>query len=395
LSTGIFETLAFFPFSCIIEGNKEDKYARSSGGKEKRMETSGISAINRISTTEGISNRQTVKNEPMDSVSKKLQDEISNAQRQKRELSSKEDISVQEKVKKRQELQQEIRGLNAQLRQRQAEARREQKKEALADEMQIDKNNKKEEKGTWQQEAQAKGVQQQTSAKEAQEQALTKGTQQQQRLTKEVQQQTQAKRTQQQQLIMKGIPHQALTKGTQQLETQNDQVQKQDTLFGGISYKGSRTREITDADAKDAQKKDSDIKGMKNQEDEEKDKKANGTGISRTEMLAMVAAASAMEQTRRQDTVITRMEDGIVILKGEIQQDKARGADVEKKQAELEKQEARVQWASTVQLSKLDRVHHSAQEDARTKALERKKEAETTIKTASDGGLVINASDFS
>lgn len=70
-----------------------------------------------------------------DSVSKNIQNEISEAQRQKQSLSSKGDISAKEKMKKDQELQQEISSLNTQLRMRQEEVQKEQKKEALSGEV--------------------------------------------------------------------------------------------------------------------------------------------------------------------------------------------------------------------------------------------------------------------
>ena len=61
-----------------------------------------------------------------DSVSKNIQNQIANAQKQLQELSSNKDMSMEEKMKKRQEIQQQIMDLNNQLRQRQIEMRRQQ-----------------------------------------------------------------------------------------------------------------------------------------------------------------------------------------------------------------------------------------------------------------------------
>ena len=61
-----------------------------------------------------------------DSVSKNIQNQIANAQKQLQELSSNKEMSMEEKMNKRQEIQQQIVDLNNQLRQHQIEMRREQ-----------------------------------------------------------------------------------------------------------------------------------------------------------------------------------------------------------------------------------------------------------------------------
>lgn len=61
-----------------------------------------------------------------DSVSKGIQDQIVNAQKQLQELGANKDMTLEEKMKRRQEIQQEINNLNQQLRQHQIEKRKEQ-----------------------------------------------------------------------------------------------------------------------------------------------------------------------------------------------------------------------------------------------------------------------------
>ena len=70
-----------------------------------------------------------------DSVSKNIQNQIANAQKQLQELSANKDMGVEEKLKKRQEIQQQITDLNNQLRQHQIEQRKEQqaKKSSMDD----------------------------------------------------------------------------------------------------------------------------------------------------------------------------------------------------------------------------------------------------------------------
>ena len=83
------------------------------------MKINGISEAN---THMNAMNRQTA----TDSVSKNIQNQIANAQKQLQEISSDKDMSIEEKMKKRQEIQQQITDLNNQLRQHQLEMRREQ-----------------------------------------------------------------------------------------------------------------------------------------------------------------------------------------------------------------------------------------------------------------------------
>lgn len=92
----------------------------------------GIGGVRAI---DGMTGRQGAAAQPVDSVSRNIQNEISDVQRQKQGLSSKQEMSVGEKAKKKQELQQELGSLNTQLRLRQEEVRKEQQREALSGEV--------------------------------------------------------------------------------------------------------------------------------------------------------------------------------------------------------------------------------------------------------------------
>ena len=63
-------------------------------------------------------------NQAMDSYSRNIQNQITNAQKQLQELSSNKDMTQEEKMTKRHEIQQQISDLNMQLRQHQMETRR-------------------------------------------------------------------------------------------------------------------------------------------------------------------------------------------------------------------------------------------------------------------------------
>ena len=90
-----------------------------------------INGLNGTNTQTGGSNMM----QSNDSVSKNIQNQISNAQKQLQELSANKEMSIEEKMKKRQEIQQQIADLNNQLRQHQIEQRKEQqaKKSSMDD----------------------------------------------------------------------------------------------------------------------------------------------------------------------------------------------------------------------------------------------------------------------
>ena len=92
----------------------------------------------RINGLNGVNNTQAGGMNMMqanDSVSKNIQNQIADAQKQLQELSSNKEMSIEEKMKKRQEIQQQITDLNNQLRQHQIEQRKEQqaKKSSMDD----------------------------------------------------------------------------------------------------------------------------------------------------------------------------------------------------------------------------------------------------------------------
>ena len=73
----------------------------------------------------GIQAFQMKMNQGTDAVSKNLQNQIANAQKQMQELGENKEMSLEEKMKKRQEIQQQISDLQNQLRQHQIEQRKE------------------------------------------------------------------------------------------------------------------------------------------------------------------------------------------------------------------------------------------------------------------------------
>ena len=75
--------------------------------------------------------------------------------------------------------------------------------------------------------------------------------------------------------------------------------------------------------------------------------------MSRREIYEIVSNDASAQQTGRQETVIARIEGSIAVLKGELEQDRKRGINTDKKQAELEKLEQREERARALQISAL------------------------------------------
>ena len=87
-------------------------------------------SMNGTNAQAGIQSGRMNKPMEMDSFSKSINNQISNAQKQLQELSENKDMSMEEKMKRRQEIQQQITDLNNQLRQHQMEQRKEKQEQA-------------------------------------------------------------------------------------------------------------------------------------------------------------------------------------------------------------------------------------------------------------------------
>lgn len=272
------------------------------------MGVSGISAIG------GVSGGQMTSAQSVDTVSKSIQDDISEVQRQKQELSSRKDIPVEEKVKKRQELQQEISSLNAKLRQHQAEVRKEKQKELMKDNAQTGRTDAGNEEKKPAEKKVSATKEAEVRATETKDSASRDST------------------------GINATGRDARTKAVQAQSTS-----QKETKAGSTT--GSTTKSVED---RDVSPRDTGVK-----ETEDKAVNNEAAGISAAEMKGMVAADSWVKNSKVQETVIARIEGGVAILKGEIRQDENRGADAAPKRAELEKQQQRAQWASAASFSDL------------------------------------------
>lgn len=78
----------------------------------------------------------------------------------------------------------------------------------------------------------------------------------------------------------------------------------------------------------------------------------------------MASAETSMARAQRQGAVVARIQGGVAILRGEISQDEARGINVERKEAELARQEEKGWNATASQSSVLGEARQAMREAA-------------------------------
>lgn len=256
--------------------------------------------IGSVTSTSSMSSVQTFSASSTDPKIKNIQNEISDAKQQMQKLSSKEEITANEKASERKKLQKEISDLNTKLQQHQEELRKSQKRELLLAELQ--------------------GRQDLPEEENPQDKVQTK----------------------------EALPYQA---GERDLSTDSLRTESQETVISRNSDGTVILRGETNSDVD--QNVDTDIKQddqeMQNRQETQDDQK----------MHAMVSADASVQQANRQGTIVAKTRDGIAILKGEMNLDELRGADTEKKQAELEKMEKKEERATKFQFSLLGEANNA------------------------------------
>lgn len=240
---------------------------------------------------------------------KNILNEITNVQQQMQKLSSKEELSVNEKTDERKKLQKEVSSLNTELKQHQEELRKSQKRKIMMAKLQEDK---------------------QLAQKEAAEDKI------------------QTKETSSDKANEKNLPtdkQQAGRQGTIILRNSDGTVILKDRM-NQIENRGIDTEKKQEDGAKGESISDKETKTADNDRDTD-------IGLSPKKAHAMVSAGSSIQQANRLGAVIARTRDGIVILKGEMNQDERRDVNTERTQDALEKMEKKEQIATTFQFSVL------------------------------------------
>lgn len=268
----------------------------------------GIGGI--TSSTNNMSVTQMTSTNLKDHKSKNIQKEITDVQQKIQKLSSEDELSVNEKADEKKKLQKEKASLDTKLKQHQDELLRSQKREIRLAELQKDQAPSKEEEDG--EKTQAAGMSSDTEDKEtsanSERQNLQPGT-----------------------IITQN------SDGTVILKDVLNQTGKT-----GADTEGQPADKVKEAAASEKEE----------QAEDEEDNAAN-PAISDQQMQAMVSSDTSMRQAASIGMLVTKTEGGIAVLKGEIKQDAYRGADTEKKEAELSDMQKQRQREMGVQFALL------------------------------------------
>ena len=327
------------------------------------MKIGSISAIGNITSVRSVSAVQKQAVKSVDTKSKSIENDISDVEQQKQAFSSKEDLTVDEKMKRRQELQQELSSLKTKLRISEAEASKESQKEALTDEQSAAKETEADEESRA-----AQAVKEDAAkAKEKEEAAKEEKKEEQIQRMKENASESKAQKT-----------------GAQTKDA--DQAKAGEVGVGKTGTDGYKIDERTaKADAAEDDEKT-----------EAEQDKEQIPGFSKREMQSMISEDEAAKRAEQQGVIVARIENDIVILKGEMKQDEDRGVDVTKKKEELKEQEERAQRAVNAQFSAIGQTNRRLQEAAQDKLEETRGENAMTIRrNAAAEQPLIRATNYS
>ncbi|WP_276948796.1 FlxA-like family protein [Acetatifactor muris] len=306
-------------------------------------------AVQRAEVRQNRGTGQKAAAQPADVVSKNIQNEISEVQRQKQGLSSKQEMSEGERSKKKQELQQELSSLNTRLRQRQAEVSRKQKQADRLEELSAPDTDMRTRR--------AEGS---NTGKTAQNSKAGKNTEQ-----------------------SMGTEASFTKEAAEKMAGTGDAERS----AGQTKRNAGQIRHSTEQTKRNAEK-------TERSSEDDRDEKSKTGGIPQDKMQAIVGGDIFREQTERREVVIARIEGGIAILKGEIRQDEMLGNDVQNKKTELKAREAKVKNAANglpvvnAPGRKSDKILRNA---GRVKAEAEEHVKNRILKTSPDGVVVLKS----
>lgn len=285
--------------------------------------------IGAISSTNTMSVMQMTSADVKDQKSKNIQTEIEDVQQEIRKLSSDEALSVSEKASEKKKLQKEKSSLDTELKQHQEELLRSHKREIRLAGL-LEEQDPANEKDT--EETTAQALTSEVSTDETSKKNLsTDGT-------PSLQPGTVITQNSDGTVILKEVMRQP--------ETGKDAVQDTPAVEPGEeAVAAAKTKpEDTDTDTESVTE----------------------FRPSAREMQAMVSADSSMQLASRQGALVTKTDDGIALLKGEIRQDASRGIDTDRKQAELEEMQKQRQREMAFQFSMLGEANGAMQSATET-----------------------------
>lgn len=268
--------------------------------------------IGGITSANSMSVMQMPSTDLKDHKSKNIQNEITDVQQKLQKLSSESELSVNEKENERQKLQKEKSSLDNELKQHQEELLRSQKREAMLAELRGEQDPVEE-----------TGAEDEAAAAEPSANTADKENS-----------------------AASGQPAQTLQPGT--VITQNSD--------GTVILKEVMNSSKTEEESGQVDAANAGTTSEEETKSADDDTDADPVSESRptaTEMQAMVSADTSSQLAGRMGALVTKTDDGIAVLKGEIKQDTLYGTDTERKQAELEKMQKQRQREMAVQFSML------------------------------------------
>lgn len=278
--------------------------------------------IGGITSANSMSVMQMPSTDLKDHKSKNIQNEITEVQQQLQKLSSTEELSANEKADERKKLQKEKSSLDNELKQHQEELLRSQKREAMLAELREAQNPSKEEDEDKIQVAQSPANTEETEnpkAGEQQTQPLQPGT-----------------------VISESSDGKVILK-----EVMN---QSEDNTSAAETKPTEETKEAAAA-----------AEATEPEEEETDTDPAKEFRPTANEMQAMVSADTSSQMADRMGALVTKTNDGIALLKGEIKQDSYYGTDTEQKEAELKDMQKQRQREMAVQFSMLGEAGNAMQ----------------------------------
>lgn len=293
-----------------------------------------IGGIGSVSPLNSMSAMQTTPSSALkDQKTKSLQNDITQVQQQMQKLSSDEDLSVTEKEAEKKKLEQEKSDLSAKLKLHQDELLKSQKREIKLAQLQEEREPKKEE-------ASEDNVQT-TETSSASDTADKKKLPADER--RSLQPGTIITQNSDGTVILKEVLNQTADRGADAKSSPTDEA-KEETGFKSEKAAAKQTVQTNEDDT------------------------AADTGLTESEVQAMVSANSTMQQADHQGTLVNKTGNDIAVLKSEIKQDALRGVDTDKKEAELKELQKQQKREMEVQFSMLGDANRTAQTATETNA---------------------------
>lgn len=283
-----------------------------------------IGGIGSIASSGSMSFQQITSSDLKDQKSKGLENDITDVQRKMQQLSSEEDMTATEKAEEKQKLQQEKSDLSTKLKLHQDELQKSQKREIKLAELQEDREPEKEDDS----EADIQAAEEISAPDRADDRKLPADDRHAMQPGTIITQNSDGT------VILKEVLNQAADSDSQAQQTKAVQAE-------------APARAENTAAAKEE-------KAAEDESDTE-------TGLTGTQVQAMVSADSLMQQADRQGSLVTKTEDDIAVLKGEIKQDAYRGTDTDRKRAELQEMQEQRKREMAVQFSMMGEANRTSQ----------------------------------